>query len=126
MDSKQTHKSTDLTKEAFELYFAFKLIESKVVESSNQIIRQVTSEIGDIFKKGKYRINLNISHQNILLNISINNTMLEPIECDYDILYNEASRLIALRNVKDVLFDARRKLQETKPKSFFQRLKELF
>jgi hypothetical protein len=58
----------------------------------------------------------------IAIVITVKNKVLEKYVCKNDIFYDPASLSIELRNLKDTLYDARKKLNEEKPKSFWKKI----
>lgn len=114
-----------LTKETLMDYLSRRKVDLLVNEKCQEILQKVSMEITDVFKRGTYSVGINISKNNLTVNMMINGKILEPYNCDFDILYEESSLLINLRNIKDVLYEARKTVKEP-PKSLFERLRDLF
>lgn len=91
------------------MFIAAKKLDNAIHKKCEEIVCKIALEIQEVFKKGRYSIGLDIATQDkVVILIVINKQPPEKIECGYDILYSEASLLIELRNVKDVLYKLRK------------------
>lgn len=105
-----------LTKENVARFIEAKKLDKLIHAKCEEIVGKVAIEIQEIFKKGKYSIGIDIADGNkVVLILLINSTTPEKVELEYNILYNEADLLIALRNIKDVLYDIRKRSSEVIP-----------
>lgn len=112
----------ELTKEMVTDFMKQRQLDIQVRKKSKEIVEKVSTEIKNMFKDGKFLVGFNICDDNkVSLSITINGKPLELYICDNDIFYSEASLLIELRNIKDVLYDAKKKMEKPKPKSLWRR-----
>jgi len=112
----------DLTKEMVEDFMKQRQLDIQMRKKSKEIVEKISLEIKSMFIGSEYLVGLNISDDGtISLSITINKNQPELYSCDNDIFYNEASFLIELRNIKDVLYDIRKKMEKPKPKSLWRR-----
>jgi uncharacterized protein (DUF488 family) len=112
----------ELTKEMVADFLKQRQVDIQVHKKSKEIVEKVSTEIKNMFTNGKYLVGFNICEDNkVSFSISINGEPLELYICNNDIFYSEASLLIELRNIKDLLYDAKKKMQKPKPKSLWRR-----
>lgn len=116
-----------LTKENFDKFIEYKKLEMQVNDKCNEILKLISIEINSVFDKirGNYMLGINLGKDNkIVISIKLNGIDVDPVTCGYDILYDEPARIIALRDIKDVLYEVRKKIQNKKKKSLLQRFFE--
>lgn len=112
----------DLTKEMIDDFMKQRQLDIQVRKKTKEIVEKVSTEIKNVFSDGTYLVGFNICDNNKLsISIKINDTYLESYVCESDIFYSQASLLIELRNIKDVLYDAKKKMGKPKPKSIWSR-----
>lgn len=120
--------SESLSKETLQLFIDVKRAEDAVNEKGNKIIKMISVEIREIFEnctnKNTFKIALKFSDdfENIIITMSLDDFKIEPYVCKNEILYDDTALLIEIRNIKDVLCEARRTIKNTpKPKNFWER-----
>jgi hypothetical protein len=112
-----------LTKDIVIGYLQRKSTDIMIQEKCQDIVKQISVEIQELFKSGKYSLLLNIVNSNkISISITLNEVTLEEYICSCDILYSEASLLIEIRNIKDVLYDARKNISFKSKKPLWKKL----
>ena len=112
----------ELNKDIIESFMEHKKIEGAIQERLNDILKKISIEINEIFQscKGNILVTMN-SETKVIIKIALNKDTIVH-SCDFDILYSEASLLIELGNIKDLLYDIRRKINKNPPKPFWKKI----
>lgn len=119
-------ESQVLTKEMVEHLIQARKYTHLLQDKCTYIVRMIVNEASEIFAGQRIKINMELNKEdNVEIALGINGRSIETHVCTPDLLYNEASLLIEVRNIKDKLYELRKTIkeeEEKQPPSLLKRL----
>jgi hypothetical protein len=115
-----------LTKESLEEFLKFKNTQNEIYTKSKEIFEKIHNELVSIFGNARYLISINIEDFNRLeVKITFNNNELTTYFMPNEVLIDDTTLLIEIRNFKDHLYDVKKSLKAAeKPKTWIQKILE--